>query len=233
MCFSLPLRESPRRSTLRGLPDLRASEVTSSRVRLDYLRGGRRPYNDPPMTLDFRNEPILDFSRNTEAQAALQKAIDTSCRSTARWSSAAPASRQRPRSCRTIPASRTASSGAPPRPRRPRRRRRSAAPTTYSPPGRAPPPGTGPTCFSAPADLMRRRRHELNATLVLEVGKTWTEADADTAEAIDFCEYYAREMLRYAQEQPLTPAKANATADLPVPGRRRRDLRPGTSPARS
>src|SRR5258708_19923342 len=29
-----------------------------------------------------------------------------------------------------------------------------------------------------------------------EGGKSWAEAEAETAEAIDFCEYYAREMER-------------------------------------
>lgn len=43
----------------------------------------------------------------------------------------------------------------------------------------------------AVADLMRRRRFELAAWEVLECGKQWREADADVAEAIDFCEYYA------------------------------------------
>jgi len=32
--------------------------------------------------------------------------------------------------------------------------------------------------------------------MVFEAGKTWPEADADTAEAIDFAEFYAREALR-------------------------------------
>lgn len=32
--------------------------------------------------------------------------------------------------------------------------------------------------------------------MVLEIGKTWAEADADTAEAIDFLEFYAREAAR-------------------------------------
>jgi len=45
--------------------------------------------------------------------------------------------------------------------------------------------------------LMRKRKAELAAWLVFEVGKNWVEADADVAEAIDFCEYYAREMIRY------------------------------------
>ena len=41
------------------------------------------------------------------------------------------------------------------------------------------------------ADLMVARRMELAAWMVLEVGKNWREADADVAEAIDFCHYYA------------------------------------------
>ncbi len=45
---------------------------------------------------------------------------------------------------------------------------------------------------------MRRRKHEFSAVMVLEVGKSWAEADADTAEAIDFMEYYARQIVRLA-----------------------------------
>ena len=54
------------------------------------------------------------------------------------------------------------------------------------------------------AEILRERRHEMSAWMVLEVGKTWGEADGDTAEAIDFCEFYAREMLRYSAPQPIT-----------------------------
>jgi 1-pyrroline-5-carboxylate dehydrogenase len=53
------------------------------------------------------------------------------------------------------------------------------------------------------AGLIRQRKHELSAWMIHEVSKTWAEADGDTAEAIDFCEFYAREMLRYAGSQPL------------------------------
>ena len=53
------------------------------------------------------------------------------------------------------------------------------------------------------AALMRQRKHEFSATMVYEVGKTWAEADADTAEAIDFLEFYAREAYRYSGEQPI------------------------------
>ncbi len=60
------------------------------------------------------------------------------------------------------------------------------------------------------AALMRQRKHEFSATMVYEVGKNWIEADADTAEAIDFMEFYARENLRYAQAQPLTEIAGEA-----------------------
>ena len=46
------------------------------------------------------------------------------------------------------------------------------------------------------AAIVRRRKHEFSALLTKEAGKPWNEADADTAEAIDFMEYYARQMLR-------------------------------------
>lgn len=50
---------------------------------------------------------------------------------------------------------------------------------------------------------MRRRKHEFNAIMVLEVGKSWVEADADTAESIDFLEYYARQMMSMADSSHL------------------------------
>ena len=53
------------------------------------------------------------------------------------------------------------------------------------------------------ASIMRDRKHEFSAVMILEVGKTWAEADADTAEAIDFMEFYAREAYRYGGEQPI------------------------------
>jgi 1-pyrroline-5-carboxylate dehydrogenase len=68
------------------------------------------------------------------------------------------------------------------------------------------------------ADEMRRRKHEFSAWMVYEVGKTWPEADADTAEAIDFLEFYGRENLRYSGPQPITPipGEKNALVYLPL-----------------
>jgi RHH-type proline utilization regulon transcriptional repressor/proline dehydrogenase/delta 1-pyrroline-5-carboxylate dehydrogenase len=42
------------------------------------------------------------------------------------------------------------------------------------------------------ADAMREKRFELAAWIIRECGKPWRDADGDVAEAIDFCEYYAR-----------------------------------------
>jgi RHH-type proline utilization regulon transcriptional repressor/proline dehydrogenase/delta 1-pyrroline-5-carboxylate dehydrogenase len=44
------------------------------------------------------------------------------------------------------------------------------------------------------AAIMERRRFELSALEVFEVGKPWTEADGDIREAIDFCLFYAQQM---------------------------------------
>jgi RHH-type proline utilization regulon transcriptional repressor/proline dehydrogenase/delta 1-pyrroline-5-carboxylate dehydrogenase len=46
------------------------------------------------------------------------------------------------------------------------------------------------------AEWLRARRFEVAALEVFEAGKPWAEADADVCEAIDFCEYYGREMRR-------------------------------------
>ena len=54
------------------------------------------------------------------------------------------------------------------------------------------------------AEVLRQRRFYFNALMIYEVGKSWPEADGDTAEAIDFLEFYGREALRLADEQPLT-----------------------------
>ncbi|WP_031513686.1 L-glutamate gamma-semialdehyde dehydrogenase [Desulfofalx alkaliphila] len=58
-------------------------------------------------------------------------------------------------------------------------------------------------CLFKAAAIMRERKYQLSSWLVLESGKNWAEADADTAEAIDFLEFYGREMCRLAETQPL------------------------------
>ncbi len=71
------------------------------------------------------------------------------------------------------------------------------------------------------AELMRERKHEFSATMILEAGKNYAEADADTAEAIDFLEFYGREMIRYSnmnETQPLVkiPGEDNRLTYIPL-----------------
>lgn len=55
------------------------------------------------------------------------------------------------------------------------------------------------------AAIMRRRIYEISAWMCYEVSKSWIEAYADTCEAIDFMEFYGREMIRLGGSQPITP----------------------------
>jgi 1-pyrroline-5-carboxylate dehydrogenase len=69
------------------------------------------------------------------------------------------------------------------------------------------------------ADIARRRRLEINAWMISEAGKNFAEADADTAEGIDFLEYYAHEALRYDQGMPVvenTGGDFNRTIYIPL-----------------
>ncbi len=55
------------------------------------------------------------------------------------------------------------------------------------------------------AAIMRRRVYELSAWMCFEESKGWIEAYADTCEAIDFLDFYAREMIRLGGPQEVTP----------------------------
>jgi 1-pyrroline-5-carboxylate dehydrogenase len=68
------------------------------------------------------------------------------------------------------------------------------------------------------AEIIRHRKFEFDAWLVSEAGKTWPEADADVSEAIDFCEYYARQMQRMASPDPVVqmPGEHDEMVYLPL-----------------
>ena len=83
------------------------------------------------------------------------------------------------------------------------------------------------------AAIMERRRFELAAVEVYEVGKAWEEADGDIREAMDFCLFYA------AANAPHGPSKTHAASarrrKLPAllaARRRARQLRRGISQSR-
>ncbi len=58
------------------------------------------------------------------------------------------------------------------------------------------------------ANALRERRYELAAWEVHECGKTWQEADADVAEAIDFCVYYSQQAIEL-----LAPREVNIAGE--------------------
>ncbi|WP_191562515.1 L-glutamate gamma-semialdehyde dehydrogenase [Metabacillus idriensis] len=68
------------------------------------------------------------------------------------------------------------------------------------------------------AAIIRRRKHEFSALLTKEAGKPWNEADADTAEAIDFLEFYARQMLKLKNGVPVEsrPGEYNRYDYIPL-----------------
>ena len=97
-----------------------------------------------------------------------------------------------------------------------------------TPIGRSPPRRAAQPAWAAPpardraavlvraAAIFRARRFELAAWEVFECGKPWAEADGDVAEAIDFCEFYAREMIRLSEPRHRdVPGETNFTEHLP------------------
>ncbi|MGC1483910.1 MAG: L-glutamate gamma-semialdehyde dehydrogenase [Candidatus Acidiferrum sp.] len=72
-------------------------------------------------------------------------------------------------------------------------------------------------CIFRAAQILRDRKFEMNALICYEAGKTWPEADGDTAETIDFLEFYGREMLRLAGPQKVTPMKGEKNHLVYIP----------------
>ena len=68
------------------------------------------------------------------------------------------------------------------------------------------------------AAIFRERKFEFDAWLVYEAGKTWAEAEAEIAEAIDFCEYYARQAMKLAKPDPVVqlPGERDEMVYLPL-----------------
>jgi RHH-type proline utilization regulon transcriptional repressor/proline dehydrogenase/delta 1-pyrroline-5-carboxylate dehydrogenase len=84
-----------------------------------------------------------------------------------------------------------------------------AAATRAAPAWRATPAVERAGLLFRAADWMRQRRDDLAALECFEAGKPWDQADGDVCEAIDFCEYYGRQLLR------LTDAAADLVQSPP------------------
>lgn len=155
----------------------------------------------PPPPQGFRNEPVTDFSRSENRdrmRTALARVAgqlgETVPIVIAGHEETSPLLQERrdPSNLQTI-ASRsywTTPEQA--------KRALEAAQTTF-PVWRDTPVPERAKVLRAVARYYREHRFEISAWQVHEVGKPWREADADVAEAIDFCEFYAREMERLAQ----------------------------------
>jgi 1-pyrroline-5-carboxylate dehydrogenase len=68
------------------------------------------------------------------------------------------------------------------------------------------------------AAVLRSRKYELSAWETVEASKNWLEAEADVAEAIDFCEYYARQAVEMSKPLPVYsyPGEDNESHLLPI-----------------
>lgn len=90
------------------------------------------------------------------------------------------------------------------------------AATAGSPSWRAVPPGERAAILLRAAELFGEQRNELAAWVCLEAGKPWRDADADIAEAMDFCRYYAALMRSLAVPERLgVPGEDNVTFYVP------------------
>ncbi|MBO6537742.1 MAG: L-glutamate gamma-semialdehyde dehydrogenase [Balneolaceae bacterium] len=67
------------------------------------------------------------------------------------------------------------------------------------------------------ADVIKRRRMEINAWMISEAGKNYLEADADTAEGIDFLIYYAYEAMRLDAGMPVKDSWGDANKTIYMP----------------
>lgn len=79
------------------------------------------------------------------------------------------------------------------------------------------PAGERAAYLFAAAAVLRRKRLYFNAWMIYEVGKSWVEADADTAEAIDFLEFYGRQMLRLTADQALPQMEGEQSTLVYIP----------------
>ena len=176
------------------------------------LRPPRPPARDPQPPLQplspggrgetsvFRNEPDLDFSRE-EARGAFAEALKKVRRRLGRQYPVVIAGDRASTAGEVV-------SGNPSRPAEvigfagragvAEADQAVAAARAAWPAWAATPPARRVQVLLRAAELLRARRAELAAWEVLEAGKPWREADGDVAEAIDYCEYYGREMLRLA-----------------------------------
>lgn len=167
------------------------------------LRSGATDPSDRRAIHEFRNEPMADFSVAANREAMRQALADGKIKLARSWLAIIDGEKQDGAgTIKSVNPSRksqlvgkVASASAD------QAREAIAAATRAFPAWRDTPPEERAGFLFKIAEIFRRRRFELAAWEVYECAKPWREADGDVCEAIDFCEYYAREMLRFAEPQ--------------------------------
>ncbi len=199
---------------------LRASfteRVPEERLLMNPLTHNGKPRaaagNGPPPAEEFRNEPLTDFSRE-EGRRAMAQALQAVAGQLGRTyppvvnhqplATEALLDSLNPSHCRQVVGRCGRATAA-------QAVQAVAAARDAFPGWRDTPADERAAVLFRAADILRRRRFELAAWEVYECGKQWREADADLAEAIDFCNYYGREMVRLACPQHHdVPGEANS-----------------------
>ncbi len=182
-----------------------AKNAAPAKTQRTGLRGARRPERTSAFgpIPEFANEPLRDFSR-AEDRDVMQKAVD-SVRAQLGKSYPLILNNKAVQTAQTLPSVNPAAPaqvvGISALASIEQAQQAIASAAAAQKDWAAQTAETRADFLFAIADEIRKRRDELSAWMVWEVGKTWAEADADTCEAIDFCEYYAREMLRLARPQ--------------------------------
>ena len=152
---------------------------------------GHAPSTDPDMPKPFANEPPTDFTleesrrKMREALASERAAfgkdfplvIGNDTPTSGQWIDSVNPSKPTEIIGRTVRATQEQAQAA------------VDAAVAAAPGWRATSPDRRAAILEKMAVLMREERFRLGALEVYEVGKAWVEADADIAEAIDFCEF--------------------------------------------
>ena len=199
-------RRPPERITENGEPDMAGQTAHPPQTAGDHS-AFRIPHSA------FKNEPLADFSRE-ENRAAMRKALDAIRPQLGRDYPPVIANRPvptpgfvesvNPSHSRQVVGRWGAARAA-------EANRAVAAALAAFESWRDTPTAERAAFLQRVADGFRRRKWALAAWIVTEVGKPWREADGDVAEAIDFCEYYAREMLKLDPPQHRdVPGEENA-----------------------
>ena len=198
---------------------LRDPEETAERERAERAAEAERPAMGPGGLPPFRNEPAVDFTKREEREAfpAAIAAVREKIGRTYPLFIDGKEVTTGDRIPSVNPAAPAEVIGYVCRAGIEEVKMAIAAAKAAFPAWRNTPPRTRAEYLLKAAAVARRRIFELSAWQILEIGKQWDQAHADVTEAIDFLEYYAREMIRLGMPQRLGSAPGEVNQYLYEP----------------